>query len=99
MLYVIARKLNNGSVQIYKPDSAPLKPAKLWLTIDKYNSSKPDYRHKYITLNCYRYPIMWDKSNKDKPIMKNKPKPKAPIFKVVEKKNHLAVHAYCSCIE
>lgn len=63
MLYVIARKLNNGSVQIYKPDSAPLKPAQLWLTIDKYNSSKPDYRHKYITLNCYRYPIMWHKSN------------------------------------
>lgn len=31
--------------------------------------------------------------------MKNKSKPKAPIFKVVEKKNHLAVHAHCSCIE
>ena len=61
MLYVIARKLNNGSVQIYKPDSAQLKPAQLWLTIDKYHSSKPDYRHKHITLNCYRYPIMWDK--------------------------------------
>ena len=31
--------------------------------------------------------------------MKNKPKPKAPIFKVVEKKNPLAVHAHCSCKE
>ena len=31
--------------------------------------------------------------------MKNKPKPKAHIFKVVEKRNHLAVHAYCSYIE
>lgn len=31
--------------------------------------------------------------------MKNTPKPKAPIFKVVEKRNHLAVHAYCSCKE
>jgi hypothetical protein len=31
--------------------------------------------------------------------MKNKPKPKAPIFKIVEKKNPLAVHAHCSCKE
>ena len=37
--------------------------------------------------------------SKEKPIMKNKQKPKAPIFKVVEKKNHLAVHAWCSCRE
>lgn len=28
--------------------------------------------------------------------MKNNLKPKTPIFKVVEKKNHLAVHALCS---
>ena len=31
--------------------------------------------------------------------MKNKSKPKAPIFKVVERNNPLAVHAYCSCKE
>ena len=65
MLYVIARKLNNGSVEIYRPDINPLKPALLWLTIDKYNSSKPDYRHKYINLNCVRYHIMWDKQQKE----------------------------------
>ena len=28
--------------------------------------------------------------------MKNKSKPKMPIFKVVEKNDHLAVHAHCS---
>ena len=61
MLYVIARKLNNGSVEIYRPDTNPLKPALLWLTIDKHHSSRPDYRHKYINLNCARYRIMWDK--------------------------------------
>ena len=27
--------------------------------------------------------------------MKNKSKPKTPIFKVVEKKNHYAVHVVC----
>ena len=27
--------------------------------------------------------------------MKNKSKPKTPIFKVVEKKNHYAVHVIC----
>ena len=31
--------------------------------------------------------------------MKNKSKPKTPIFKVVERNNPLAVHAHCSCIE
>ena len=61
MSYVIARKLSNGAVEIYRPDITPLKPTLLWLTIDKYHSSRPDYRHKYITLNCYRYHIMWDK--------------------------------------
>lgn len=32
--------------------------------------------------------------------MKNKQvKTKTPLFKVVEKKNHLAVHVHCSCKE
>lgn len=26
-----------------------------------YASNKPDYRHKYVTINCYRYKIEWIK--------------------------------------
>ena len=61
-LYVMARKTKRGAVEIYKPNTEPMKPALLWVTFDKYRSDKPDYRNKYVTLNCYRYPIMWDKA-------------------------------------
>lgn len=60
-LYVYARKCRDGSVDILKPNPKPLKPAIHWLNIKRDNSERPDYRNKYITLNCYRYPIFWCK--------------------------------------
>lgn len=60
-LYVIARKTKGGAVEIYKPQDSG--PARLWVTFDQYRSDKPDYRHRYVTLNCYRYPIMWNKTS------------------------------------
>lgn len=58
LLYVFAKKNKDGSVDILKPQEYG-KPALYWVTIDKLNSSKPDYRNRYITLNCYKYPIFW----------------------------------------
>lgn len=58
MLYLLAKKLRDGSVEIMRPNEFGT-PATHWLFIDKYNSSKPDYRHKSITLNCYKYPLFW----------------------------------------
>jgi hypothetical protein len=54
-LYVVARKLPNGSVEITKSNGHH------WLFIDKYHGSRPTYRNRYITLNCFRYHILWDK--------------------------------------
>ena len=61
MLYVYARKCRDGDVEILMPSDKPLTPANHWLYIKKGHSSCPDYRNKYITLNCYRYPIFWCK--------------------------------------
>ena len=58
-LYVICRKTKSGTVEVYKPDDNG-KPAFLWCTFNKH-VTKPDYRHKYVTLNCFCYNIMWDK--------------------------------------
>lgn len=60
-LYVIARKNKAGGVDIYKPPEKPGEVAELWVSFDRFRSDKPDYRHKTIILNCYRYPIMWDR--------------------------------------
>ena len=60
--YVIARKEKGGSVAIYKPSDKPLTPASFFCRFDKHNSNKPDYRNKWVVLNCYRYAIMWNKS-------------------------------------
>lgn len=54
-LIVIARKLPDGSVSVTRADGT------YWLTIDRYNSARPTYRNRYITLNCFKYHIMWDK--------------------------------------
>ena len=59
-LYLLARKNKDSSVTLYEPSG--LKPARPRLTIKKHNSSCPDYRNRYIVLNCYRYALMWDKS-------------------------------------
>ena len=55
MLNVIATKCINGSVQISKPNGDK------WILFDKYDSYKPDYRFKFIMLNCYKYKIIWVK--------------------------------------
>ena len=59
-LYVFAEKNQDGSVEIRKPQEFG-KPAIKWLTIDKFHSYKPDYRNRYINLNCYKYAIFWVK--------------------------------------
>ena len=61
MLYVFARKNKAGGVDITMPSDKPLSTASHFCTFDKFRSDKPDYRNKWITLNCYRYAIMWDK--------------------------------------
>ena len=53
--------MKDGSVEILKPRNDGQFPANHWLYIDKHHSAKPDYRNKYITLNCYKYAIFWDK--------------------------------------
>ena len=58
-LYVICRKTKSGAVEVYKPGDDG-KSAYLWCTYDKH-ATKPDYRNKYVILNCYRYSIMWDR--------------------------------------
>ena len=62
-LFIYAEKLRNGSVNIYKHTGIFGKPATFWLNIDEHSSIKPDYRHKYITLNCYKYAIFWIRNN------------------------------------
>lgn len=62
MLYVIAQKLKDGSVKILKPSDKPLTPATEWCRFAKDHSNKPDYRNKWVTINCFRYAIMWDRS-------------------------------------
>ena len=61
MLYVIARKNKSGGVDITMPSDTPMTPGVHFCSFDKYRSDKPDYRHKWIMLNCYRYAIMWDR--------------------------------------
>jgi hypothetical protein len=60
-LYVIAKKTKRGDVEIYMPSCKPLTPAALFCTFDKFQAAKPDYRNKYVILNCYRYNIMWNR--------------------------------------
>lgn len=54
MFHVTARKLFCGDVEITFSDGTRA-------YFDKYNSSKPDYRHKTVVINCLRYEIAWDK--------------------------------------
>ena len=54
MLTVKCEKLKNGGgVQVYHYDGKPFAKFNASLT------SCPDYRNKYVTLNCYRYKIEW----------------------------------------
>lgn len=55
MLYVIARKMKSGDVEITFPST------NMKAYFNKDDSNKPTYRNKYVTLNCFKYGIMWDK--------------------------------------
>jgi hypothetical protein len=55
-LIVIARKLPDGGVEIRHGNDG-----RHFCTFSWDRSDKPDYRHRYITLNCFKYHIMWDK--------------------------------------
>lgn len=54
MLTIIARKHLDGSVIILNNDET-VKAVFPW-----WHKSKPDYRFKYLMLNCYKYKIDWD---------------------------------------
>lgn len=54
--YVVARKTKNGNVEITFPNG-------MLVWFDCGNSNKPDYRNKFVTINCFKYSIAWDKAN------------------------------------
>ena len=53
LLTVHCRKHPDGSVTVYRDSNLTEKVC----TYDRWNSMRPDYRHKYLTLNCYRWRI------------------------------------------
>lgn len=66
LLAVTGIKNKDGSVAIWRQGGESLRDYQPWVTYAAHRADKPDYRHKYITLNCYRYLLMWDKRG-DKP--------------------------------
>lgn len=54
MIYVIARKNKDGSVQ------CKIFPSGRVFIFDRDNSRKPNYRSRWVTINCFKHPIMWD---------------------------------------
>lgn len=55
-LSVKAKKNPDGSVDIFNTEG------NLYCRFDKHHSNKPDYRNKYVTINCYRYLICWERN-------------------------------------
>lgn len=55
MITIKLQKHKNGSVLAFKNG----KCCAHW---PNFHSKKPDYRHKHVMLNCYRYKIEWDKT-------------------------------------
>lgn len=55
LLSVYARKRQGGDVEIYR-DPEMTRP---FCTFDRWRSSKPTKRNKWITLNCYRWKLIW----------------------------------------
>ena len=53
LLAVLCKKHDDGSVTVYRDTG------EVFCVIDRYNSSKPDRRFKYMTLNCYHWRIRW----------------------------------------
>ena len=54
-LTVTLQKHVNGSVLAFKGANCVAH----W---PSFHSNKPDYRHKHVILNCYRYGIVWNKT-------------------------------------
>ena len=55
MLTITLQKHVNGSVLAFEG-------AKCVACWPNFHSSKPDYRHKSVMLNCYHYRIEWNKT-------------------------------------
>ena len=53
MLTLYAKKLDGGSVTLQDENGI------IKCEFQKYHSSKPTKRNKYITYNCYRYKLVW----------------------------------------
>ena len=60
MLSLYAKKVNHnlGFDVIVYDDPAMVQPK---CHYQWHSTLKPDYRNKYITLNCYRYKVEWIK--------------------------------------
>jgi len=55
---LIARKCSDGSVEVWRSAATDHQPI---MRFASYLTNKPDYRHKYVTYNCARYNVRWDK--------------------------------------
>lgn len=55
MLPMYARKNPDGTVDIYRDQAA----TKHFCTFAAHLSNKPTRRNQYITLNCYRWALVW----------------------------------------
>jgi hypothetical protein len=55
LITITLQKHENGSVLGFKNGNC----CASW---PSFHSSKPDYRHKHVMLNCHRYKIQWNKT-------------------------------------
>jgi hypothetical protein len=55
LLTIKLQKHENGSVLAFKN-------GKCCANWPSYKSKKPDFRNRYVMMNCYRYKIEWDKT-------------------------------------
>lgn len=46
--------LQGGGVQVISQETG-----RIIATFPSWHSSKPDYRHRYVMINCYRYRLNW----------------------------------------
>lgn len=55
LINVLARKCTDGTVEVFHENGEP------FCKYGNHLSSKPDYRHKRINLNCYTWNLVWIK--------------------------------------
>lgn len=55
ILTLYAKKRPDGCVEIRNSNGS------LKAFYDKFHSQKPDYRNKYIIINCYKWALVWSK--------------------------------------